>query len=158
MAKAKGSAGRAGQRATLMLDIRGDIQPGLREEVLRTVPAGERANYMLHAIDEFKARDDVMLVARDTENRNKLVGVATFWRDPDNVIEEEVPLGSYIRVRNIGAVKGNGGTMLRHIMNRASRSGAGVYLTSSAGFRGFYEHMGFTRAIGDTYWWRPPNG
>lgn len=121
----------------------------LATEVQETFPEGPRRKEALEALQPSKW--DTVIAMKD--GKGKLTGVAAVWTTPDTPNEEGTPQRSFIRIRNM-AVKesGHGKVLFSHIAQYAIDHKAGVYLSSLASSRKFYESLGMQEGLGATYY------
>lgn len=120
----------------------------ISKEVSETFPAGPRRNEALQALQPSKWNN----VIAAFEN-GQIVGVASFWKDADTENLDGVKPGEYIRIRDIGTMKnGVGKLLVQKVEEYASKLNAGVSAISLSDATRFWESLGFTNAVGMTYY------
>jgi len=118
-------------------------------ENFENFPEGPRKIYAIQASLISKYDKNILL----KDDNDKVIGIASVWKEPDTANDESIPEGKYIRIRNMSVKeKGLGKKLLQIIKDYAKSHSAGIYLNSTEGAYDFYEKQGMHRGTGSNYY------
>ena len=119
------------------------------KENFQNFPEGPRQEYAIQA--SMLSKYDKNIIINDQDN--KIVGIASVWKEPDTPNDNQIPDGMYIKIRNMAVKeKGLGKKLFEEIKKYAKSHSAGILLNTTEGAENFYIKLGMNRGTGSHFY------